>query len=131
MAKRNKYDNKGDGIDTSKSNINWYPGHMVKAINDIKSVLKLIDIVVEILPVTKVSNNIYILIVIVYIPSSTGDNILDKYILNIKPIVLVIIVNMVKRLMAFIICIFSSCNNRYWCLLFWRKLRQTQISRSC
>ena len=48
MAKRNKYDNKGDGIDTSKSNINWYPGHMVKAINDIKSVLKLIDIVVEV-----------------------------------------------------------------------------------
>lgn len=48
MAKRNKYDNKGNGIDTSKSNINWYPGHMVKAINDIKSVLKLIDIVVEV-----------------------------------------------------------------------------------
>lgn len=48
MAKRNKLDNKGDGIDTSKSNINWYPGHMVKAINDIKSVLKLIDIVVEV-----------------------------------------------------------------------------------
>ena len=48
MAKRNKYENKGEGIDTSKSNINWYPGHMVKAINDIKSVLKLIDIVVEV-----------------------------------------------------------------------------------
>ena len=31
-----------------KTNINWYPGHMVKAINDIKSVLKLIDIVVEV-----------------------------------------------------------------------------------
>lgn len=30
-------------------NINWYPGHMVKAQNDIKSVIKLIDIVVEIL----------------------------------------------------------------------------------
>ena len=31
-----------------KTNINWYPGHMVKAINDIKSVLKLIDIVVQV-----------------------------------------------------------------------------------
>ena len=30
-------------------NINWYPGHMVKAQNTIKSALKLIDIVVEVL----------------------------------------------------------------------------------
>lgn len=30
-------------------NINWYPGHMVKAQNDIKSAIKLIDIVVEVL----------------------------------------------------------------------------------
>ena len=30
-------------------NINWYPGHMVKAQNAIKSTLKLIDIVVEVL----------------------------------------------------------------------------------
>ena len=30
-------------------NINWYPGHMVKAQNDIKSIIKLIDIVVEVL----------------------------------------------------------------------------------
>ena len=30
-------------------NINYYPGHMVKAQNDIKSVIKLIDIVVEVL----------------------------------------------------------------------------------
>ena len=30
-------------------NINWYPGHMVKAQNDIKSTIKLIDIVVEVL----------------------------------------------------------------------------------
>ena len=30
-------------------NINWYPGHMVKAQNAIKSALKLIDIVVEVL----------------------------------------------------------------------------------
>ena len=33
----------------SKMNINWYPGHMVKAQNEIKENLKLIDIVVEIL----------------------------------------------------------------------------------
>ena len=31
------------------TNINWYPGHMVKAQNEIKDNLKLIDIVVEIL----------------------------------------------------------------------------------
>lgn len=30
-------------------NINWYPGHMVKAKNDIKAAIKLIDIVVEVL----------------------------------------------------------------------------------
>lgn len=30
-------------------NINYYPGHMVKAQNDIKSIIKLIDIVVEVL----------------------------------------------------------------------------------
>ena len=35
-------------MNENKTNINWYPGHMVKAINDIKSVLKLIDIVVEV-----------------------------------------------------------------------------------
>jgi ribosome biogenesis GTPase A len=33
----------------TKMNINWYPGHMVKAQNEIKENLKLIDIVVEIL----------------------------------------------------------------------------------
>lgn len=33
----------------NKTNINWYPGHMVKAQNEIKENLKLIDIVVEIL----------------------------------------------------------------------------------
>ena len=33
----------------SSSSINWYPGHMVKAQNEIKDSLKLIDIVVEIL----------------------------------------------------------------------------------
>ena len=32
-----------------KTNINWYPGHMVKAQNEIKENLKLIDIVVEVL----------------------------------------------------------------------------------
>lgn len=30
-------------------NINWYPGHMVKTINEIKASIKLIDIVVEVL----------------------------------------------------------------------------------
>ena len=34
---------------TTKTNTNWYPGHMVKAQNDIKAVIKLIDIVVEVL----------------------------------------------------------------------------------
>lgn len=33
----------------SKININWYPGHMVKAQKDIKAAIKLIDIVVEVL----------------------------------------------------------------------------------
>ena len=32
-----------------KTNINWFPGHMVKAQNEIKNNLKLIDVVVEIL----------------------------------------------------------------------------------
>lgn len=32
-----------------KTSINWYPGHMVKAQNEIKNNLKLIDIVVEVL----------------------------------------------------------------------------------
>ena len=36
-------------MNENKLNINWYPGHMVKAQNDIKSVIKLIDIVVEVL----------------------------------------------------------------------------------
>ena len=42
--------------------INWYPGHMVKAQNEIKNSLKLIDIVVEVLdariPVSSRNNNI-------------------------------------------------------------------------
>ena len=33
----------------SSSSINWYPGHMVKTKNDIKSKIKLIDIVIEVL----------------------------------------------------------------------------------
>ena len=33
----------------NSTNINWYPGHMVKAQNEIKESLKLIDIIVEIL----------------------------------------------------------------------------------
>ena len=45
-----------------KTNINWYPGHMVKAQNEIKKSLKLIDIVVEVLdariPISSRNNNI-------------------------------------------------------------------------
>ena len=44
------------------TNINWYPGHMVKAQNEIKKSLKLIDIVVEVLdariPISSRNNNI-------------------------------------------------------------------------
>ncbi|MEG2348816.1 MAG: ribosome biogenesis GTPase YlqF [Clostridia bacterium] len=36
-------------VSNSKTNINWYPGHMVKAQNEIKLDLKLIDIVIEVL----------------------------------------------------------------------------------
>lgn len=36
-------------MEQNKSNINWYPGHMVKAQREIKESLKLIDVVVEIL----------------------------------------------------------------------------------
>lgn len=46
----------------NKTNINWYPGHMVKAQNEIKKNLKLIDIVVEVLdariPISSRNNNI-------------------------------------------------------------------------
>lgn len=45
-AENKKSENKEEN---SKSNINWYPGHMVKAQNEIKESLKLIDIIVEIL----------------------------------------------------------------------------------
>lgn len=36
-------------MNENKTNINWYPGHMVKAQNEIKESLKLIDIVIEVL----------------------------------------------------------------------------------
>ena len=46
----------------SKTSINWYPGHMVKAQNEIKNNLKLIDIVVEVLdariPISSKNENI-------------------------------------------------------------------------
>ena len=49
-------------MEENKTNINWYPGHMVKAQNEIKNSLKLIDIVVEVLdariPVSSRNNNI-------------------------------------------------------------------------
>ncbi len=35
--------------DFAHAHISWYPGHMVKAQNDIKSIIKLIDIVIEVL----------------------------------------------------------------------------------
>ena len=35
-------------MNENKTNINWFPGHMVKAINEIKSKLNLIDIVIEV-----------------------------------------------------------------------------------
>lgn len=46
MQKEKKEDN---NIGSNKVSINWYPGHMVKAIKSIKEDLKLIDIVVEVL----------------------------------------------------------------------------------
>ena len=49
-------------MNENKTNINWYPGHMVKAQNEIKKNLKLIDIVVEVLdariPISSRNNNI-------------------------------------------------------------------------
>lgn len=48
-----KNNKKNENLDNNKNNskisVVWYPGHMVKAQNDIKSVIKLIDIVVEVL----------------------------------------------------------------------------------
>lgn len=41
--------NKDNTENSIKNNINWYPGHMVTAQNEIKDSLKLIDIVVEVL----------------------------------------------------------------------------------
>ena len=45
MANKNKNDNS----ETSKMNINWYPGHMAKTRKQIAEDLKLVDIVIEIL----------------------------------------------------------------------------------
>ena len=36
-------------MNDNKTNINWYPGHMTKAIRQMKEDIKLIDLVVEIL----------------------------------------------------------------------------------
>ena len=50
---KNKRNKNNENLDNNKENskisVVWYPGHMVKAQNEIKSVLKLIDIVVEVL----------------------------------------------------------------------------------
>ncbi len=53
QKRKQRKEKREQNIEENKScastNINWYPGHMVKAANDIKASLKLIDIVVEIL----------------------------------------------------------------------------------
>ncbi len=50
MKKKKKEENNNNNIDgLNKMIINWYPGHMVKAQNEIRESLKLIDIVVEVL----------------------------------------------------------------------------------
>lgn len=46
---KKKLDKKNEDKKFPSVLINWYPGHMVKAENEIKSILKLIDIVVEVL----------------------------------------------------------------------------------
>jgi ribosome biogenesis GTPase A len=47
MREEKKNNNQEEKL--TKVGINWYPGHMVKAQNDIKAAIKLIDIVVEVL----------------------------------------------------------------------------------
>lgn len=49
QRKKDKAEEKNNAENNGKMNINWYPGHMVKAQNDIKDSLRLIDIVIEIL----------------------------------------------------------------------------------
>ena len=47
--KREERKNKPEKVvDTNKTNINWYPGHMAKTKREIKEILKTIDIVIEI-----------------------------------------------------------------------------------
>ena len=50
---KNKKSKNNENIDnnkeTSKISVVWYPGHMLKAKNDIKATMKLIDIVIEVL----------------------------------------------------------------------------------
>lgn len=82
------------------------------------------EMVVDILPDTNVSSNIYILIVIVYMPSSDAVKMLDKYILNTKPRVLVIIVNIVNILIAFIIDFWIISPHLYCFIIirYWNKV---------
>ncbi len=49
QRKKNKAEEKNNTENNNNMNINWYPGHMVKAQNEIKESIKLIDIVVEVL----------------------------------------------------------------------------------
>ncbi len=48
QRKKNKTE-ENNTENTNKVNINWYPGHMVTAKKEIESVIKLIDIVIEVL----------------------------------------------------------------------------------
>lgn len=49
QRKKDKLKDKNNAENNGKMNINWYPGHMVKAAKSIREDLKLIDIVVEVL----------------------------------------------------------------------------------
>lgn len=57
-----------------KTSINWYPGHMVKAQNEIKNNLKLIDIVVEVLDAR--------------IPMSSRNTLVDELVKDKKRIII-------------------------------------------
>lgn len=58
----------------TKVGINWYPGHMAKAQNEIKNVIKLIDIVIEVLDAR--------------IPVSSRNDVIDEFAKDKKRIML-------------------------------------------
>ena len=49
MKEKNSYKKNNKESENSKTNINWYPGHMAKTIRQIEEDLKIIDIVIELL----------------------------------------------------------------------------------